>query len=306
MADAPEKYPIPGAKNLLLLGIVTLANCSLLVVASRSENAWSLLVCAVLFSFSANTMFALLHEAVHGIFHSISWVNNWAGRWAAAFFPTSFNLQKSYHLTHHRNNRTEHERFDYVQPGEVLWLKYAQWYSILTGFYWIVSVLGVLLYLLIPSGAIRHSRASAGSTVARQTAATAYLGALGNLPSWKIKLEIIFALLIQASMFILLDLTVTGWLVCYLAFGLNWSSLQYADHAFSKLSVRDGAWNLSVNPLFRALFLNYHLHLAHHRYPNVPWVYLPQLVNKDEPQPSFLKIWLSMWKGPRPLPEDTT
>ena len=54
--------------------------------------------------------------------------------------------------------------------------------------------------------------------------------------------------------------------------------------------------------LSRLLFLNYHHHLAHHRHPNTPWLYLGEFVDRSEPQPSFLRIWLSMWRGPRRLP----
>ena len=32
---------------------------------------------------------------------------------------------------------------------------------------------------------------------------------------------------------------------------MNWSALQYADHAWSPLDVRDGAWDLRINPLVR-------------------------------------------------------
>ena len=53
----------------------------------------------------------------------------------------------------------------------------------------------------------------------------------------------------------------------------------------------------------QAVFLNYHLHLAHHRHPSVPWIHLPAHVDPAEPRPSFFGIWLSMWGGPRPLPE---
>jgi fatty acid desaturase len=39
-------------------------------------------------------LFSLLHEAVHGLFHPKASVNRWAGRIAAAFYPTSFCIQK--------------------------------------------------------------------------------------------------------------------------------------------------------------------------------------------------------------------
>ena len=87
---------------------------------------------------------------------------------------------------------------------------------------------------------------------------------------------------------------------------MNWSSLQYADHAWSELDVREGAWNLRVNKLVQWLFLNYHHHKAHHQHPEVSWLNLSEHVDFTEQRPSFLKIWLSMWRGPRPLPKGKT
>jgi fatty acid desaturase len=83
---------------------------------------------------------------------------------------------------------------------------------------------------------------------------------------------------------------------------VNWSSLQYTDHAFSSLDRQEGAWNLRVNPVVRLIFLNYHHHLVHHREPGIPWTELPRLVRPEDPSPSFWSIYLRMWAGPRPLP----
>ena len=70
--------------------------------------------------------------------------------------------------------------------------------------------------------------------------------------------------------------------------------------------MHDGAWNLRVNPVVRVLFLNYHHHLAHHQQPQVPWIHLPKLVDPERPRPSFLKIYLRMWLGPRRFPAAQT
>jgi fatty acid desaturase len=67
------------------------------------------------------------------------------------------------------------------------------------------------------------------------------------------------------------------------------------------MPISEGAWNLKVNPLVRALFLNYHHHLAHHQAPQTPWIHLPKLVRRDSPQPQFWRIYLRMWLGPRSI-----
>jgi hypothetical protein len=36
----------------------------------------------------------------------------------------------------------------------------------------------------------------------------------------------------------------------------------------------------------------------------VPWIHLGKYVDFSSFRPSFAAIYLSMWKGPRPLPRD--
>ena len=299
-ARAPA-FAIPGRLNVALLCVLVAANAALLWGASHLALA-AALACALAFSYTANTTFSLLHEAVHGIAHPDRRANLWIGRVAAAFFPTSFHIQRAYHLTHHRHNRSEFERFDYIQPGESAWLKRAQWYAILTGLYWAVSVLGLAAYLVAPWLLRRRALRSAGAASACQTAARIYLAALDEVPRRVAVAEILAAFALQAALYLALDLSPAGWALCYAAFAVQWSSLQYADHAFSPLDRRDGAWDLRVNRCVRALFLNYHLHRAHHRFPNVPWLHLPAVAGRDPGQPSYLRVWLRMWRGPRRLP----
>jgi hypothetical protein len=91
--------------------------------------------------------------------------------------------------------------------------------------------------------------------------------------------------------------------VCYAAFALNWCSLQYTDHAWTKRDIVNGASNLRVNRVVQWIFLNYHHHLAHHQHPEVPWIHLPKFVDFEAPRPSFLRTYLSLWLGPRPTDE---
>ena len=266
------------------------------------RSGWTILPVLVLFSYTNHTMYALLHEAIHGAFHPNRSVNDWAGRWCAAFFPTSYRLQRCFHLTHHRNNRSRSEQWDYLRPGDNRFLKWAQWYFILTGLYWFFVPLASLLYLFFPQ--ILKLETLRDSELASQTSSDEYLGALEKLDPSAARWDVIFTLALQSTLFLTLDLNGWGWFLCYAAFGFNWSSLQYADHAFSPLEVKNGAWNLRTHPLLQKLLLNYPLHRAHHQHPNAPWTALPQLVDPyEEPQPSFLESWLRMWKGPRELPD---
>lgn len=296
-----EGERIPGRLNLALTAAAVPAALGLLWFASHTDSwAWRL-GAAFAFSFVNNTIFSLLHEAVHGIFHPHRAVNDAFGRLTAAFFPTGFTFQRVCHLGHHRRNRTDVELFDYFLPDDNRPLKAFQWYGILTGVYWLLPPLACVAYLVAP-GLFRGSLFRSGA--ARQMSAEAMLSGFESAPEGRIRLEILFSLAVQATMFWALDLSLAGWLTCYAAFALNWSSLQYADHAWSVRDVHDGAWNLRVSRVVQYLFLNYHHHRAHHQHPSVPWLHLSKYVDFTEERPSFLKIYLKMWRGPRPWPEE--
>lgn len=288
--------------NLVLMaGAIGIA-VACLWVASHTTSPLVVLLAAVLFGFANNTIFSFMHEAVHGMFHSNQMVNETAGNIAATFFPTVFVVQRLSHLTHHKNNRSDVEQFDYYEPGDNHVLKVAQWYSILTGLYWLFIPLFTTVYALF-GGLIpwRHIVATDG-VVGRQTSATAYFDSLQKIPMSRIRFGWLLTIVVQSALFWSLDLAFWRWAACYACFGLMWSSLQYADHAFSALDEREGAWNLTVSPFTRMAFLNYHFHLCHHRDPTVQWRSLPEQVRQDDASLAFKNILYFMWTGPRLKP----
>ena len=303
MTHSPElakhDYSIPGALNVFI-AIVSLFNAAgLLWVASHADNWMVISIAAIGFSFVNNTIFSLLHEAVHGNFHINTLVNAVAGRLLAAMFPTGFTIQRVSHLGHHRRNRTDQELYDYYLPHESRWLKTYWLYCLLTGFYWLAIPEAGLIFLMMPwafsSTWFQHGPA-------RWWGFEPFVKDIAREPKLTVWLELFFTLCVQVSLWVLLDLNWVGWLMCYWAFGLNWSALQYSDHAWSERDVMKGAWNLRVSRFAHWMFLNYHCHRAHHENPHVPWLYLPGLVNPLHRQPTFWKIYLSLWKGPRPAP----
>jgi fatty acid desaturase len=292
---------IPGTLNLVLLAGASGLATALLWLASHAGGT-TVLLAALAFSYLNNTVFSLLHESVHSVFHENNRVNEAAGILAAAMIPTGLSFQRAFHLSHHARNRTADEQFDYFRPGDSRLLKRAQWYCILSGVYWVFLPLGCMVYLLAPwLFRLPVFRARDGA-FAQQTGAAAMFARLDRGSRTRLRLEIVCAIVCQCALISLLDLSLAGWIACYAAFAVNWSSLQYADHAFSPLDVRNGAWNLRVNRMVQWLFLNYHHHLAHHQHPSVPWIHLPRYVNFNASRPSFLSVYLSMWRGPRPLP----
>jgi fatty acid desaturase len=230
-------------------------------------------------------------------------MNEAFGVLCAAFFPTGFSLQRAAHLGHHRNNRTQSECFDYIYPGDNSLLKILQWYGIISGIYWAAVVIGCVTYLLLPSAFRREKLQSRWPQAAEHTSGPAYARAFAAAPPVRARFELVATIVIQLSAYYFLRFSPGAWLACYVAFGINWSSLQYADHAFSRLDVVEGAWDLRVNPCIQTIFLNYHLHLAHHRQPALPWIYLPRFVDGDRYRPRFITQYARMWLGPRRAPE---
>lgn len=290
----------------LFIGVGSIAGLIFLLGdMEQTSNVLLIIGIMFLFSFVANTTFALLHEAVHANFHSNKKVNYIGGIILAAFFPTGFSFQRICHLNHHRQNRTDFEMFEAYHEKDNKTLKSIMLYAILTGVYWISPPLGAL-WLMISPGTLLKSKVKTNYEIGRMGAA----GMLRNFEGLSkkeintMRLEIFIALLIQISIFYFLNLSFLSWILCYGAFAVNWSTLQYADHAYTPRDVRHGAWNLKVSKFTQYMFLNYHHHLAHHQYPHVPWIHLAKFVNFDEPRPTFWKIYLRMWKGVEKIEKD--
>ena len=292
-------YPIPERINLLItVGILPL-NAVLLWLGSHGPWYASLLA-AWAFALTHNTPFSLMHEAVHGVASPNRRRNEWFGTFIAADFPTSFTLQRIAHLGHHKRNRTDQELYDYYLPHQSKTLRDFWLYAgNLFGLYWFLIPISGLLYLLAP-WIYTSSRFIHGP--GRFLGFEPYLEEIAQYSGWRIWGECLWALAYQIGLWWLLDLNWQGWLLCYWAFALHWSALQYVDHAWSPRDVINGAWNLRVHPLSQALALNYHYHLAHHRHPKAPWNMLPGLVDPAEPRPGFWSIYFSLWGGTRPAP----
>ncbi|WP_374076137.1 fatty acid desaturase [Bdellovibrio bacteriovorus] len=294
-----KDFPIPGTLNIVIT-VVTVAVCLGILYWTQQQTTWWLFILgAIAFSFANNTAFSLLHEATHGILHKNRRINNNLGRVVAALFPTSFTMQQLYHLGHHRRNRTDAEMFDLYYPGDNIAMKRFVIYGTVFGIYWSSPFISCLFFLVNPKLVL--SSEFKDSKLMQALSADHMLGGLDKamVKTGVVRAEIIFTILFQAAIIYFLGLSWGTWLACYWAFSINWGSLQYADHVGAKRDIREGAWNLKVNPIMQKVFLNYHLHLVHHRYPNLPWIHLPKKLDKNDPMPSFTsKLW-EFLSGPR-------
>jgi fatty acid desaturase len=290
---------MPERLNWVVLALAVVATATCLWAASHAPW-WAALVAAGLFGLLNNVPFALMHEAVHGVGAATARRNYLLGLFASWLFPTSFSMQKAAHLGHHARNRTDLEMYDYYLPGESrlrrnIWL-YA---GNLLGLYWFCVPLANVLYLFATP--LYRSRAFV-ERVAPALGFAHYVRDVAELPPGGVWREVALALGYQGALWYALELSWQGWLLAHWSFALYWSALQYVDHAWSPRDVMHGAWDLKVAAPVRWLALNYHLHLAHHRYPRVPWTLLPTLATEKD-QPTFWQIYWSLWRnGVQPAP----
>lgn len=285
--------------SLLLLVLSLTLSASSLWAASHLDLPYALL--AIWFFALINNMpFALMHEAVHGVASDSRPINAFIGTLAGWAFPTSFSMQRLAHIGHHRRNRTDQELYDYYLPEQSRAMRNFWLYAgNLLGLYWWCVVESNILYALAPG--LYRSRLFV-DRIAPRLGFGPYVKELAELAPARVWVEIVLAFAYQVALFKLLDLNLLAYFVCNVAFALHWSVLQYADHAWSARDVKNGAWNLKVLPPSRWMALNYHYHLAHHQQPQLPWYELPKHIDMSVPQPSFWRVYFSLWKGVRPAP----
>jgi fatty acid desaturase len=295
-----KNITIPSLLNLSIATLSITVLLYLLFLVSSSTNFFIIMPSMILFAYTGNTVFALLHEAAHSNFHHNRTINYIFGNICAAFFPTAFSFQKRCHLNHHRNNRTQYELFETYDDKDNKLIKNITWYGVLTGVYWSVPFIGSVWLLVSPKTLLNSSFSGKSNYEVGRMGGASMLRSFNKLSSKEInlmRLEVLFTVAIQILIIKSLNITLLGFALCYGAFAIAWSSLQYADHAYSVRDIRNGAWNLKVHPITKLFFLNYHDHLAHHQHPNVPWIHLPKFVDPSLEKPEFLKIYLKMWKG---------
>ena len=299
----PSEMPVPSALNLALLVVVTGVAIGLLWLGSRVDHWYQVLLVGIMFSYVMLTDYALLHESAHGNLHSNRIANRVMGTIAGFLFPCPYSLIRAAHQGHHLRNRTDHEMFDLYYAGESRLVRYVQWYGILCGFFWPWIPIGAVLFSLCPS--MLRAR-----IFQRARSSNYLLGDIRTAEVRSIRFETLATVAYFGLLFWVLDLRWQSTLILYACFAFNWSTRQYVGHAFSKRDVVDGAWNLQHNRVMSLLLMHSEWDLNHHRRPEVPWLYLPQLGSPADAERNYLRQYLRLWTGPRlatePAPESLT
>ncbi len=293
-----QRYAIPSRLNLAITVAQVSVSLALLGVASwawHADRIGLLALAALIFSFVMQTGFSLLHEAEHRKLHANRQINDALGFVCAAMFPGSYQLLTVAHLNHHKVNRSDAELVDYIKPGESAWLKWVQFYSLISGLIWLSAPVVTLVICLTPTQLLQTAFANG-----KNSSITRYLAFIQKAGATRVRAETALAIVLWALMWKLLGLNWEAVAVCYAAFAFSWSSQQYIYHVRTPRHLIEGAFDLKLWRPMQWLYLNFNFHLGHHRAPNVPWLYM-QDIAQEQPTQGYLATYLKLWGPPQPV-----
>ena len=286
-------YPIPAAVNAAVIAAQLSAIVGCFYAARFVETAAGAVGLALCFALVMNSVYAVIHEAEHRMLFMRREVNDAAGMLMALFFPAPFHLLRQGHLGHHLRNRSDDEAFDFYFEGEHPVWKCMQLYGTLTGLYWLMVVLSNIVVLACPFVLRREffqfDRPSA-----------AFMDALNPRYNGVIRLEALAVIGLHGAVLWFGAIPLSTYVAMYVVFGFSWSAMQYVHHFGTTRHVLEGARNLWIGGPIDAIWLNHNWHLTHHKHPTIPWIHLPRLGRREDPERGFL-LWhyMRMWRGPR-------
>src|SRR4051794_2890516 len=134
-------FPIPGRLNLCIAAMQVVAFGACCWLCARATSWWHVAALAGVMAVLGNSVYAIVHEAEHGMLHPNRRVNEFVGVVMSLVFPAPFHLIRQGHIGHHLRNRSDDEAFDFYFDGEHRVWKWLQLYGVLTGMFWVMVVL---------------------------------------------------------------------------------------------------------------------------------------------------------------------
>ncbi len=305
---AGRRQDIPLAINLALVvghaALLTFVYFGVPLLVQTVSPIWGwLVVPAVLMT---PNLWAVMHEAFHGILHPDRGINDGIGRVLSILFAAPYRVLRFGHLMHHALSRTSYDRPEVYRPERDGRLRFTIVYytRLLIGLYGAEFLSS--LFALLPRSMVRRLVRATFCADEREAAnlpdrAERALAQGRNLVELRID-----------GLAILVLLAASAW-----AYGAYWpilaasvvgrglfiSLLDNAPHYGTRLDDRGYALNMSVPHWCQPLLLHFNLHRVHHRNPTKPWRALPRLADSSDPkcEISYVRAAMRQLKGPIPL-----
>ena len=288
-----------GAANLRVIVLQVVAWAALLSIIDADGLPWTVRAVGVaLFCLMMQGVFTMLHEYCHRNAHRNRRLNYLIGWVTSTLFGTAPTLLRVQHWGHHRRNRSEAERAEFIHEGERALSKTAQYYVAILGGIWLGCFVMPLVAPLLPYRTLQR--------IARNERFNSFAAGFGefSLRDWRtLQLEGVGSLALWTAVLVFGPWRWQTLAIAYGAFAFSWSSLQWIYHLHTPVHVIEGAYNLRAPRPVRALFLNFNYNLTHHRSPSLPWQELHLKSDLRETQPMWYR-YLLIFRPPVRFPDD--
>lgn len=246
-------------------------------------------------------LWALVHEAIHGLLHPQRRWNQVGGRVLAIAFGVPLRAVRFAHLRHHRYNRTPWGSDEIYDPAkQSRWLAWVVHYVRITfGLY--AAELAVLIVCWLPRSWLRRPLREACPDLPDGSAGMATMlerDLLSDQGMREMRFDSLCVLALYGSSLVLYG--ASAWVVgAFLALrAFLASQLDHAPHHGTPIERREYALNLTAPRWLHRALLNFPLHRTHHQNPNLPWSALPNASTFETDDISFARGVLRQWRGP--------
>jgi fatty acid desaturase len=268
----------------------------LLLLPVSPAWGWLLLLPVLL----ANSWWAFIHEALHGVMFRSKTGNRFAGRIHAILFGSPFDLLRWGHLLHHAHSRTPRERSEVYTPGRDRQVLFAcGYYFRLLGGLYLMEVLGGLLFLL-PRRLVEilATRLACPRNIVQEL----FERLLEARALTALRLDALAIGALHVGAFVLYG--EQAWMLALALYGraLLISMMDNVFHYATPLDDTRYARDLALPAWASGLILHFNLHGLHHRKAGLAWHELAATHRRagGRYQGDFFSAWLSQLRGPIP------
>lgn len=271
--------------NLALVALLTALQLLQFIVLPAlllpRSPGWGLLL--VLLAPASLTLWALIHECIHGSLGASARTTERVGRGLSILFGAPWRVLRLGHLLHHRHNREPHEATevydDRQRPGARGWLRAAPGYyaQVLGGLYGAEVAASALAWLpapLLRAWAQRTAGRAGGD--ARAAPLPRLLQSLST-PEARAELRLDGALIAALWAASALLYGRHAWMLAAalaaraLLISLHDNVYHYGTPLAGGVGSGAGGRNLGLPRALSAMLLHFNLHDTHHRHPRLPW-----------------------------------
>lgn len=267
--DIPVVANATLAAGLAAVNLIQLAALPALLLPVSPHWGW-LLAPIVL---TTPALWALIHEAVHGLLHPRAAANLAFGRGLSILFGAPFRALRFGHLMHHRFNRTALDRTEVVAGGRSTARTTAVYYArLLGGLYLAEALAGWAAWLPRPMAMAAVRAAFGGETPdGRSMRPAAERRLLGPAGRRELRVDGLAVILLFAGGFALYG---QFWWMLALALAGRAVLISFLDNAYHYATPVDDvlyAHDLRLPGPLALAMLNFNLHGVHHHHPALPW-----------------------------------